>query len=233
MVLPLLLSSPHAGLMVPDYLKANCLLTVDEIVKDGDEYAQAIYAPLKEKVQAFVSSDIARAVLDLNRAEDDIRKDGVVKTHTCWENKIWRQMLDQDAIQTLLNAHHRPYHQQLSTYAKQKELLFAVDCHTMAAFGPPVGPDPDASRPNVCLGNANGQSCPEEMMDIILSAFQAHFPGEVTVNRPFSGGYITQQHGKEMPWVQLELSRGDFATPEKKSEWVYAALKMAVEGLVS
>jgi N-formylglutamate amidohydrolase len=62
----------------------------------------------------------------------------------------------------------------------------------------------------------------------LQSAFQACFPGEVTLNQPFSGGYTTRHHGREMPWVQLELSRGDFATPQQKSEWVYAALAEAV-----
>ena len=110
MSLPILISLPHAGLKVPKALQDNCLLTTDQIIKDGDEFAQEIYSPLRREVAAFVTTDIARAVLDMNRAEDDIRKDGVVKTHTCWDEPIWRNPLNETTIQWLLDNHHRPYH---------------------------------------------------------------------------------------------------------------------------
>jgi formiminoglutamase len=229
MTLPILISLPHAGLLVPESLQSNCLLTTKQIVEDGDEYANEIYTPLKDKVAAFVTTDIARAVLDMNRQEDDIRKDGIIKTHTCWDIPIWEKPLDETVLRELLVRHHRPYHQQLTELAKESGLILAIDCHTMAANGPPVGPDPGVERPQVCLGNVDGQSCLGEWMEILKSAFQKVFPGEVTINRPFSGGYITRFHGQEMPWVQLELSRGDFATPSIKSFWVYAALKEAVD----
>ncbi|MET0104821.1 MAG: N-formylglutamate amidohydrolase [Sedimenticola sp.] len=232
MSLPILVSMPHGGLVVPDSLKANCQLSIEEIVEDGDEYALEIYSPLEKEVPAFISTDIARAVLDMNRAADDIRKDGVVKTHTCWDVPIWRNPLDKSDIQWLLENFHAPYHQQLSEHAQRSGLLFAIDCHTMAAYGPPIGPDPGAQRPQVCLGNRNGKSCPDDWLNILQSAFQQYFPGEVTVNRPFSGGYITEFHGTEMPWVQLELSRGNFATPQQKSEWVANALTSAVHAII-
>jgi formiminoglutamase len=228
MTLPILISLPHAGLRVPESLQANCLLTTQQIVEDGDETAFEIYTPLKDKVAAFVSTDIARAVLDMNRQEDDICKDGVIKTHTCWDIPIWQKPLDETIHRQLLESYHRPYHRQLTDLSKNSRLILALDCHTMAANGPPVGPDPGVERPQVCLGNINGQSCSSEWMEILKSAFQAYFPGEVRLNQPFSGGFITRSHGHEMPWVQLELSRGDFAVPSVKSSWVYAALKEAI-----
>lgn len=229
MILPLLISVPHGGVTVPDELKDNCLLSHPQIIKDGDEFSHEIYASLENEVVSFVSTDIARAVLDMNRAEGDIRKDGVVKTHTCWDEPIWKRPLSAREEQWLINSYHRPYHQRLTELAKHPSRLLAIDCHTMAAFGPPVGPDPDEERPQVCLGNINGESCPEEWLTIMCDAFQKHFPGEVRVNQPFAGGYITQFHGKEMPWIQLELSRGAFATPMKKSVWMMASLKDTVK----
>jgi formiminoglutamase len=228
MTLPLLISMPHAGLFVPESLQSNCLLTTEQIVEDGDEFAFEIYAPLKDKVAAFVTTDIARAVLDMNRQEGDIFKDGVIKTHTCWDIPIWQRPLDENIHLELIENYHRPYHQQLSELARDSGLILAIDCHTMAPYGPPVGPDPGVERPQVCLGNVDGQSCPGEWMNILKSAFQTYFPGEVRINQPFSGGYITRFHGREMPWLQLELSRGDFAPPSVKSSMVYAALKEAI-----
>jgi formiminoglutamase len=228
MTLPLLLSVPHAGTAVPGRLEGKFLLSGAQIARDGDEFAREIYAPLESEVKCLVSTEIARAVLDMNRAEEDMRKDGVVKTHTCWNEPIWKRPLDANEIQWLIDTCHRPYHRRLSELAQGRGLLLAVDCHTMAEYGPPVGPDPAGKRPQACLGNANGMSCPDEWSTILQCAFQRHFPGEVTVNRPFSGGYITRFHGTEMPWIQLELSRGAFATPEEKSRWVSASLRDAV-----
>ena len=220
--LPLLISSPHAGLSVPDELAGLNRLTHREIAEDGDHGAREIYAILKTEVTHFVTSDVARAFVDLNRAEDDIRKDGVVKTHTCWDVPVYNRALGPELVETLLARYHRPYHERLSGLANRGVVL-GVDCHTMAAVGPPVGPDAGRARPQVCLGNADG-TCPADWMDKLHICFQAHFPGEVSVNRPFSGGYITRFHGREMPWVQLELSRGDFADNAEKSLWVLESL---------
>ena len=201
MTLPLLLSVPHAGTGVPSRLAENCLLSEAQIVRDGDEFAAEIYAPLESGVRYMVRTDVARAVLDMNRAED-----------TQW----------------LIETYHRPYHRRLSELARDRGLLLAIDCHTMAEYGPPVGPDPASKRPQACLGNVNGNSCPDEWTTILQRALQKHFPGEVTVNRPFSGGYITRFHGAEMPWIQLELSRGTFASSGEKSGWVAASIEDAV-----
>ncbi|MEJ2620166.1 MAG: N-formylglutamate amidohydrolase [Candidatus Thiodiazotropha sp.] len=229
MKLPILISLPHAGLSVPESFRSNCLLSRQQIIEDGDEFALQIYTPLQDKVAAFVTTNIARAVLDMNRQEDDLRKDGVIKTHTCWDIPIWRSPLDEKMRRQLLEQYHRPYHRQLTELSKRSNLILAVDCHTMNAHGPPVGPDPGVERPQVCLGNADGQSCSFEWMEILKSTFQVGFPGEVSINQPFSGGYITRYHGDEMPWVQLELSRGDFATPAEKYSMVYTALKEAID----
>ncbi|MCP4230342.1 MAG: N-formylglutamate amidohydrolase, partial [bacterium] len=69
MKLPLLLSVPHGGVNVPPEVRDYCILTEEEIIVDGDEGASEIYWPLEEHVAAFIKTDIARAILDMNRRE--------------------------------------------------------------------------------------------------------------------------------------------------------------------
>jgi N-formylglutamate amidohydrolase len=221
--LPLLISVPHAGLAVPSEVEHLNRLTLGEIARDGDEGAREIYAALEEWTAYFVTTDIARAFVDLNRAEDDLRKDGVVKTHTCWDIPVYSRPLTRDLIEILLERYHRPYHRKLTALAGAG-LLLGVDCHTMAAHGPPVGPDPGVERPQVCLGNADG-TCPREWIESLQTCLQQRFPGAVTINDPFAGGYITRHHGREMPWIQLELSRGPFAQDALKSFWILESLR--------
>lgn len=221
MTLPLLISLPHAGLRVPTEVESICALSRDELVRDGDEGAAAIYA-IFDAVDEFVTTNIARAIVDVNRAEDDRRPDGVVKTHTCWEVPVYSEPPTNGLIELLLDKYYRPYHARLTELAGSGVRL-AIDCHTMAANGPPIGPDPGAERPWVCVGNGEG-TCPNEWVESMARRCEAAFDHPVSINDPFSGGYITQQHSTEMPWLQLEVSRASFMSDDDKRERIQDAL---------
>ena len=221
MTLPLLLSIPHAGLLIPTEVKDSCILSMEDIIEDSDEGAAEIYLPLQKEVSALVTTDVARAVLDINRAEDDRGKDGVVKPHTCWEIPVYREFPSEEVIRTLVKNYYRPYHTNLTSYAKTVKL--GVDCHTMAAQGPPVGPDPGIERPAICISNADF-TCPQEWMVFLARCFERVFETEVSIHRPFKGGYIIRSHASELPWIQIELSRAQFFTNEEKSSRVIEVL---------
>ena len=221
MTLPFLISVPHAGLQVPQEVSEICVLNAGQIARDGDEGAAEIYHPLRDSVAAFVTTDVARAVVDLNRAEDDFRKDGVIKTHTCWEVPVYREYPSEEVIRALIEKYHRPYHAELRRLSAG--LRLGVDCHTMAAKGPPVGPDPGRERHWVCLSDS--ESLPGEWMDLIVDCFSRVFGRNVSVNDPFKGGYIIRSHVYEIPWLQLELSRAPFMTDVQKSQLVLQALR--------
>jgi N-formylglutamate amidohydrolase len=218
--LPLLISVPHAGLKVPPEVKGISTLTRQQIVEDGDEGAAEIYS-LQGEVASFVTTDIARAIVDLNRAEDDRRADGVVKTQTIWEVPIYSEPLSDELVEMLLTNYYRPYHNQLSALARNVRL--GVDCHTMAASGPPVASDAGKERPLICLSNAEG-TCPESWLDRLAGCLEKSFRVSVSINSPFKGGHIIRSHAHELPWVQLELSRAPFLTIDQKRSCVLKAL---------
>ena len=222
MTLPLLLSVPHAGLTVPSQVENLCLLTKNEIIEDGDEGAAEIYLPLQDEVSALVTTVVARAIVDMNRAEDDRRKDGVVKTHTCWDVQIYREFPAEEIVTKLIDTFYRPYHTNLSQHARH--LKCGIDCHTMAAQGPPVGPDKGKERPAICISNADC-TCPNEWITSLAGCFERAFEKEVSINNPFKGGHIIRSHAKELPWIQLELSRAPFLSNEEKSFRVLEALR--------
>ena len=51
---------------------ARCLLTPEEIAADGDGGAARDLRPAKRRSCGFVTTEVARAIVDLNRAEDDL-----------------------------------------------------------------------------------------------------------------------------------------------------------------
>jgi formiminoglutamase len=216
-----LISVPHAGLKVPHEVESICTLTEEQIVEDGDKGAAEIYS-IKHQVAAFVTTDIARAFVDVNRAQDDRRPDGVVKTHTIWEIPIYSQALSEELVETLLRRYYRPYHQELSRLTRKVRM--GVDCHTMAAVGPPIGPGAGEKRPLICLSNAGG-SCPDAHFQTFAECLERSFEAEVSLNSPFKGGYIVRSHSHEISWVQLELSRAPFLSDSQKRWRVLKALR--------
>lgn len=224
MKLPFLVSVPHAGLYVPPEVRDICILTPEEIFADSDAGAAEIYHDLQESAAASCSSDIARAIVDLNRAADNFGKDGVIKTHTCYDVPVYNRIPSQNLIEKLLTKYYYPYHQKLHPSAYSKKIKIGIDCHTMAEVGPPIGPDAGRQRPLVCISNAAG-TCPDKWLSILAESFQKIFPhGKVNINEPFKGGYIIRSYSTELPWLQIEISRTERVANSVKKAGVFKAL---------
>lgn len=215
MRLPLILSVPHAGLNIPPEISEYCSMTPMQVLKDSDEGAAEIYLPLKQSVQSLITTDIARVFVDLNREESNRGEHGVLK------HRAITMTPPEHIREALLARYYRPYHQALvSSFG---DAVLGIDCHTMLAIGPPEGPMPGQKRPDICLSNADG-TCPESWINSLARCLERSFGVKVAINDPFQGGHITRYHGKKKPWVQLELSRGGFATNSEKSEHLLIAL---------
>jgi formiminoglutamase len=221
--LPFLLSIPHGGRKIPQEVKDRVSLSPVDLFDDGDAYTREIY-DLGDRVAEVISTNIARAFVDLNRAPDDLppgNTDGAVKSHTCYGKVIYKAGLepDQTLIKTLLEKYYHPYHQRIQKTLDEEspEIKLALDCHSMAAVGPEIAPDPGQRRPMICLGNRHGQTCPAEMVEELARCFREVFnleAPEVTINQPFAGGYITRTYdGNPIPWIQVEMSRALYLTP--------------------
>lgn len=222
MKLPLLISVPHAGQIIPQEVKEYCALSPEQILADSDEGASEIY-DLEPEVAGFVTTDIARAIVDMNRVENDRSQDGIVKTHTSYDVQVYHQPIGEDLIETLLDRYYRPYHKQLSEVSAN--VKFGFDCHTMAAVGPPSAKDSGCERPNICLSNAYN-TCPQDWFEKIIHCFEESFNSEVSIDHPFKGGYISRYHSSEIPWVQVELSRAPFLPIAEKREYVLKAFML-------
>lgn len=230
--LPILFSVPHGGIRIPGKLQSLCSLDTAAILRDGDTWARELYA-LKEQAAYYIDTDIARAVIDLNRAPDDLppeNPDGLVKTVTTEGKQVWKDKngLPFELVEELKKRYYYPYHLEIKKISKNKNLLIGIDCHTMLAVEPGSDPDRQIFRPLICIsngGNSFGKSAgepltaPESLISALADAFIIEFQHEdvevntysrlVGVNQPFRGGYIIKHHGgcNNMPWIQLEFSR--------------------------
>jgi N-formylglutamate deformylase len=213
MALPILISIPHGGSETPPEVVERVIATPAEIFEDGDAFTREIY-DLGDRVAHVQSARIARAFVDLNRAEDDRppeNRDGVVKTATCFDRPVYSTPLDLATTELLLGRYHRPYHAGLAEATRHAGAALGLDCHSMAALPPPVAPDAGRPRPLFCLSNAEGRTCDPDVVARLAGCLAEAFdcpPHEVAVNQPFKGGYIVQRHGRNpLPWIQVEMNR--------------------------
>ena len=226
MKLPFLISVPHGGLYIPPEVRDICILQPAEVYAESDSGAAVIFHGLLESAVAACSADIARAIVDLNRDPDDFSRDGVIKTHTCFNVPVYREFPSQIIIEKLLSSYYYPYHQELKQLIGNQNFKIGVDCHTMAPVGPPAGHDAGKERPLVCVSNA-GTACPDRWLGELAGCFHEVFPGEhVAINSPFRGGYIIRSYSSELPWIQVEVSRTARLSNDDKAAGVMAALSV-------
>ena len=69
--LPFFISIPHGGTETPDEVEERICISQADVLEDGDSFTREIY-DVTEDVQHIIKADIARAFVDLNRAEDDL-----------------------------------------------------------------------------------------------------------------------------------------------------------------
>ena len=221
--MPFLISVPHGGTATPEEVAGRINIRREHVLEDGDAFTQEIY-DLADDVDCLVKAEIARAFVDLNRAEDDLppaNPDGVVKSMTCYSRPIYLpgREPDESLIETLLARYHRPYHRSIreNLSAPNAGIVLALDCHSMAAVAPDVAPDAGQRRPVFCLGNRHGDACSMGTTRILADSLLQEFDldeWDVTLNTPFAGGYVTRNYGgAPLPWIQVEMSRELFLRP--------------------
>ena len=213
--LPFLISIPHGGTTIPKELESKVCLSPHKLLADGDPYTGEIF-DMGIEVVSQLQFDVARALIDVNRAPDDLpsrNSDGVLKTVSIFNNPVYHngQVPEDSEIYFLLAKYYEPYHAAIREALTNPSILFAFDCHSMESIGPPVARDAGSKRPLFCLGNNHGKACSEEQTQQLANCICTSFGlprKEVTINEPFSGGYITQKYGmKTVPWIQVEMNR--------------------------
>lgn len=219
--LPLLVSIPHGGTETPPEVAPFVVLSPRDLFDDMDPFTREIYE-MEGWAATVIQAGVARAFVDLNRASDQLPPafpDGVVKSVTCYEKMIYKPgKMNKKLIRRLLGTYYKPFHDNILNEVQRGDIDLAVDCHTMAAAAPNIAPDPGRRRPMVCLGNVNGRSCSNDMVERLAGCLQKAFQlrqGEVLINEPFSGGFITKTYGnRPIPWIQIELNRALYLDPQ-------------------
>jgi len=222
---PFLISVPHGGTDVPPELDGRLALRQQQIQYYCDPATRELYG-FGSSVEAFIDTRISRMAVDLNRPPLPLPPrdpDGVIKTRTIDGKPVYRAegFPALTLIHRLMMAWYFPYHQRIDELIDQRDVQIAFDCHSMLPFGSGDQKDAGRKRPLICLGN-NGDrkgrakkhgitTCPGSWVHALAEEFREEFSlgREVTINNPFSGGFIANAHywRKGVPWIQIEVNR--------------------------
>lgn len=220
--LPFIVTVPHGGTLIPEEIKQEVILSRHDQFFDSDAFTREIFA-LKDMVSHNPIFLFARAYVDAGRAPAALPPefpDGVIKSKTCYEKQIYRNLfLSREIMETLILNYYQPFHEEINRIIDSGKVVFGFDCHSMAETAPPIAPDAGMVRPLINLGNRDNNTSSAECIQMLAGCFKQIFDipdHEISINKPFKGGYITRKYGNNpVPWIQIEINRSLYL----KSPW--------------
>ena len=212
---PLLVSVPHTGTELPDWLAARMVSRAGS-VEDTDWHLAQLYRFVLDQGAGLITPRYSRFVIDLNRPPDNRPMyAGTNNTELCptrffTGDPIYRdgQAPDDAEIRSRLDQYWRPYHQALRDELDRLKSVYGhavlFDGHSIKSQLPWLF---EGRLPDLNLGTASGNSCSSELRSQLVDVLNAQKTFSFAVDGRFTGGYITRSYGRPgngIHAVQLE-----------------------------
>lgn len=231
---PILIAVPHAGRSYPEALKSAMRAPNLTPPRLEDRYVDRLGALVAEATgAALLVAHAPRAMLDLNRATDDVdwtmiadaagrsaphsaanRRArgglGLVPRRIPGLGEVWKRRMNRAELDERIEGIHRPYHREageiLEDLRDRWGAALLIDLHSM----PPLKPAGEhGEHVEFVLGDRFGASAAG-----LLSAHALRFMSDadrrMAHNRPYSGGYGLERHAaprRGLHALQIEVCR--------------------------
>lgn len=234
--LPLLIAVPHAGRAYPGSLIERMRNPRYATLKLEDRYVDRLAeAVAQETGAALLVAHAPRAMIDLNRATDDVDWDmfarghpdqvgsytpgmrvrsglGLIPRRLPGLGELWKRRHEHEDLAARIGSIHEPYHaclaQTLSDLRERWGAALLVDLHSM----PPLGFRGGQPAPDFVLGDRFGASCSGALVGSCFGYF-AEMRRGAAHNRPYAGGYVLERHAEPaagLHALQLEIDRSTY-----------------------
>lgn len=239
--LPVLVAVPHAGRAYPPAVTARMRDAGLAQLRLEDRHADRLGVALaRETGAALLVAHAPRALLDLNRAEDDVDWDmieggrpadmpaaepgqrsnararsglGLVPRRLPGSGEIWRGRLAPAELAARIEGIHRAYHTALDqALARICAEWGAALLIDLHSMPPLRAAEGEVRAPVVVLGDRFGASCHNALVARGLSHLETRGV-PAALNRPYSGGYVLDRHGTPRAGVhavQIEVCRATY-----------------------
>jgi len=211
---PLLVSMPHTGTHVPEWL-APRLTRAAKGLPDTDWHLEQLYNFVDELGASVLVATHSRYVVDVNRPPDNANlypgqdTTGVVPVDTFDKAPLYLRGFEpsEAEVRSRIEQYWKPYHAKLSEELKrikaEQGRAFLWDAHSILSVVPRFF---QGKLPDFNLGTADGKSCGKGLGEALLAQISGY---SKVLNGRFKGGYITRTYGDAsngIHAVQLELS---------------------------
>ncbi len=234
--LPVLIAVPHAGRAYPGSLLERMRNPGFAALKLEDRYVDRLAEQVaRETGASLLVAHAPRAMIDLNRATDDVDWDmfargrpdnlgsytpgmrvrsglGLIPRRLPGLGELWKRRHEQEDLSARIDSIHAPYHACLAeTLAALRDRWGAallIDLHSM----PPLGFRGGQAAPEFVLGDRFGATCHGSLVGSCFGYF-AEMRRGTAHNRPYAGGYVLERHARPdegIHAVQLEIDRSSY-----------------------
>ncbi|MBK5264114.1 MAG: N-formylglutamate amidohydrolase [Alphaproteobacteria bacterium] len=256
---PIIISVPHAGRHYPASVLGHARVDRDGLERLEDRLADLLVHKLIAAGQNVFVARQARAVIDLNRAENEIDAAmmaesssrrallasakvrgglGLVPRRLSALGDLWNGPLGWDELERRISEYHRPYHTALHDALHMARDRFGhailLDMHSM----PPLLGANGAPSPRIILGDRFGRSASGRLTGLAVEISRAH--GLIAAqNHPYPGNYLLERHGSpanNIHAIQCEIDRSlyldaSFRWPTLGLSCIQRVIMDLVEGL--
>jgi N-formylglutamate amidohydrolase len=228
---PFIFNSPHSGRVYPRSFIAASRLTQRALRKSEDAFVDELFAFAPDLGAVLMHAHFPRCYLDVNREPYELdplliagRLPDYANTHSVRvigglgtiarivneQEEIYRQPLPLAAALMRINRLHRPYHHALRDLVERTRarfgVAFLIDCHSMPSH---PGAQDGSPVPDFVLGDRFGSSCRRDLVSFAEARLK-DWGFRVVLNKPYSGGYITEAYGqpaRNVHALQIEVNR--------------------------
>ena len=220
---PVLLSIPHAGRAYPADMLAMARVPIGVLRRLEDRRADLLVKAAVAQGFTAIIADAPRALIDLNRAEQDCDPLavagevaglspsqrargglGLVPHRLHPEGNLWTTRLSAAELSRRITEVHRPWHAAiaalLADIARRFGAATLLDVHSMP-------PPPDGVE--LALGDRYGQTARSETVDQLIAIAEGQGISACR-NHPYAGAFTIERHAapkRRVQAIQIEVSR--------------------------
>ena len=233
--IPVLIAVPHAGRAYTGSLLERMRNPASAALKLEDRYVDRLAEGVARATgAALLVAHAPRAMVDLNRAADDVdwemfgRRDtdpgcyspsrrarsglGLIPRRLPGLGELWKRRHDETELAARIAGVHEPYHaclsEMLEALRERWGAALLLDLHSM----PPLPLRGGQPPPEFVVGDRFGASCHGGLVGAAF-AFFAERRRPAAHNRPYAGGYVLERHAapaKGIHALQIEVDRASY-----------------------
>jgi N-formylglutamate amidohydrolase len=232
-ILPVMVAVPHAGRSYTRALLDDMRHPNSAPLKLEDRYVDKLARVIARETGAgLLLAEAPRAMIDLNRAPDDVdwemvagarRNDrsaetgnrrarsglGLVPRRLPGLGELWRRRIEEQALPARIDEIHAPYHarlgEMLSKLRERWGAALLIDLHSM----PPLPARGGQRGAEFVIGDRFGTSCHGSLVAAAFAQF-GQAQRLAAHNRPYAGGYVLERHASPeigIHAMQIEIDR--------------------------